>query len=189
MEILNIDDINYRNQEELSKELSAKSDELSEVMRLNSEIEFDYEDGKHLLSTSKDSVFYHATTMSLRQYFNNAMMNFTVYEPQRLEIVQDEPVSSFGIVSSFVYNTINTICDFINFVGVTFWTLNGILFVCGVIGLAAMAQNNCSKKIDSANWLAIILYGVVCTVHCYFCSFCVHTQSVLYSKFMISYRI
>ncbi len=144
IKIKKINEINYKNEQEFKNRMNLIYDQLKESMRLNAEIDFDFEDGKHLLSTSKDPVFYRSTTSSLRQYFNNSVMNFSVYEPKKLEILQDEPLSSFGI---------------------TFWTLNGILFVCAVIALAAIIQNTYSMSIDSANWIAIILYGMVCQMY------------------------
>eukprot|EP01084_Bolivina_argentea_P295519 508800_1 len=139
IQIKKINEISYKNEQEFIRKMNVIYDELKESMQLNAEIEFDYKDGIHLLSTSKDKVFYRSTTHSLREYFNNSVMNFTVYDPKQLEIIQDESSSSFGV---------------------TFWTLNGILFVCAMLALAAMIQNKYSMRVDSANWIAIILYGV-----------------------------
>eukprot|EP01084_Bolivina_argentea_P000819 1506_1 len=135
--IRKINDIPYKNKEQLSQ--VPLNDIYSSVMYLESEIEFENEYWNYISSTSQDPHFYHEVTQSLMQYFNNSYLNFTVANADSLKLIRDTETSSFGI---------------------TFWTLNAILFICTVFGVAALLYNKKSFKVDSAKWIVIIFYGL-----------------------------
>eukprot|EP01084_Bolivina_argentea_P021642 40208_1 len=115
-------------------------------MYAKSVINHPYKYLSYFLTQSNDPIFWNKTTYQLQNYFNNTYLNFTVSN-----------------ASNIMYNIDDTyiVDDSVNFV---FWSLNLLLILCVIIGLAALFHNrrgensNC-MPVDNANWLAIVIYG------------------------------
>eukprot|EP01084_Bolivina_argentea_P057078 104356_1 len=93
-----INGINYRDDDQWIKENVLYNDfgVFRDEMFLESKIEFNYKYSNYILSTSKDTEWYSAATNTFREYFNNSMVEFYVQNPDKLEVITDQPESSFG---------------------------------------------------------------------------------------------